>query len=666
MLRLQRLDLKLDAEVRLNTFMRTHRWRVISFATFVFAAFSLAGSQTNAPAQPPATAAKAPAGNASAVQPSQIIEFLSRTIAWYRELPVQQQLATEPADLTYVQENRTVANQVVQLAFDYARAQAQAQPKPVKGNSDQAQPSQQYQRLTQMAQKTDQDLEDTQKELQDTRDKLVRATAAKRKLLEAQVNELESEINLLEARRDALNTMVEFVASSTSGGLGLRAQVEELARSVPASISHPQGTNSAGTTPESTTNNQVARKAAPTGIWGLSADLVHLSSKRSTLSNQLNATKDLSEACKNLRKPLLDSLRSLMIQGDQLFNAADTADPQQLAQEKQQLDLITGQFKLTSAGMLPLSKIIVLLDIYQRTITNWREAIGSDMHEELRELLLRVGVLLALIGVVLSIGEIWRRTTFRYIHDTRRRYQFLLLRRVVMWVAIILIIVLAFATQLGSAVTFAGLLTAGVAVALQNVIVSVVAYFFLIGKYGIRVGDRVQIAGVTGEVVEIGLVRIHVMELGGSGDSQPTGRVVALSNSIVFQPTAGLFKQIPGTNFLWHELKLTLSSETDYHTAKERITQSVTEALAEYHDSMEAQRRSMEMSLTTVSPTELKPKVRLHYTASGIEAVIRYPVALDKAGEMDDHLMRGVMAALEKEPRLKLVGAEMPTAKAGD
>jgi len=275
-------------------------------------------------------------------------------------------------------------------------------------------------------------------------------------------------------------------------------------------------------------------------------------------------------------------------------------------------------------------------------------------------------VLLALIGVVLAIGEIWRRTTFRYIHDSRRRYQFLLLRRVVMWVAIILIIVLAFATQLGSAVTFAGLLTAGVAVALQNVIVSVVAYFFLIGKYGIRVGDRVQIAGVTGEVVDIGLVRIHVMELGGPGDSQPTGRVVALSNSIVFQPTAGLFKQIPGTNFLWHELKLTLSSETDYHTAKERITQSVTEALAEYHDSMEAQRRSMEMSLTTVSPTELKPKVRLHYTASGIEADIRYPVALDKAGEIDDHLMHGVMAALDKEPRLKLVGAEMPTAKAGD
>lgn len=86
---------------------------------------------------------------------------------------------------------------------------------------------------------------------------------------------------------------------------------------------------------------------------------------------------------------------------------------------------------------------------------------------------------------------------------------------------------------------------AGVAVALQNVILSIAGYFFLIGKFGLRIGDRVQISGVTGEVVEIGLVRIHVMELGGNGgDVQPTGRVVAFSSSFVFQPTAGMFKQI--------------------------------------------------------------------------------------------------------------------------
>lgn len=110
--------------------------------------------------------------------------------------------------------------------------------------------------------------------------------------------------------------------------------------------------------------------------------------------------------------------------------------------------------------------------------------------------------------------------------------------------AIVVVIAFAFASELGSVATFAGLLTAGVAVALQNVILSIAGYFFLIGKFGLRIGDRVQISGVTGEVVEIGLVRIHVMELGGNGgDVQPTGRVVAFSSSFVFQPTAGMFKQ---------------------------------------------------------------------------------------------------------------------------
>src|SRR5205085_9192116 len=106
------------------------------------------------------------------------------------------------------------------------------------------------------------------------------------------------------------------------------------------------------------------------------------------------------------------------------------------------------------------------------------------------------------------VSYLWRKATFRNVHDVRRLYQFLLLRRFVVWFLIVMILAVAFASELGSLATFAGLLTAGIAVALQNVIRSVAGYFFLIGKYGVRVGDRVQIAGVTGEVVDIGLVRL--------------------------------------------------------------------------------------------------------------------------------------------------------------
>jgi len=139
--------------------------------------------------------------------------------------------------------------------------------------------------------------------------------------------------------------------------------------------------------------------------------------------------------------------------------------------------------------------------------------------------------------------------------------------------------------------------------------------------------------------------------------------VVAFSNSIVFQPTAGIFKQIPGTNFVWHELKLTLAGDTDYHAAKDRITQAVDSALRDYREGMETQRQMVERNLSSVSAAGLQPKVRLHYTSSGMEATVRFPVQIEKAAEMDDHLMRELIGAAEREPRLRIINAEMPTAK---
>ncbi len=617
--------------------------------------------QTNTPTAAPSTAQ----------DPGKIIQFLSHTISWYRELALEQKNASEPSDLTFIQENRRVAEQVVQLAFEFARNQAQLQARRPNAQPQQS-PSDsegQSQRLVQAVQKVEQQIQETQAELQSVREKISRATAARRTALQSQAAELQSEIGLLEARRDAIESMIDFVSASSTGtsGGGLRAQIEELARSVPAALAREQASNKGEATPEpssSSANASIANKHQPSGIWGLTSDLISLSGKKHSLQDELSATEELRKDADQLRAPLLDYLKNLIRQGDQLFAAADTATPAQLAQQKQQLDALTAQFKQVTAGMLPLSKVNVLLGIYETTLKNWRESVRDESHDELRQLLLRLGVLVVLIAVVFAIGEIWRRGTFRYVHDARRRYQFLLLRRIVIWTAIVVIIVLTFATQLGSAVTFAGLLTAGVAVALQNVIVSVVGYFFLIGKYGVRVGDRVQISGVTGEVVDIGLVRLHLMELGGPGESQPSGRIVAFSNSIVFQPTAGIFKQIPGTSFIWHELKLTLAGDADYHIARDRITQAVDSALHDYREGMETQRQLVERNLSSVSAGELQPKIRLHYTSSGMEATVRFPVQIEKAAEMDDHLMRELISAAAREPKLRIISAEMPAAKA--
>jgi small-conductance mechanosensitive channel len=266
------------------------------------------------------------------------------------------------------------------------------------------------------------------------------------------------------------------------------------------------------------------------------------------------------------------------------------------------------------------------------------------------------------LGLVLAAAELWRRAIFRYVHESRRRYQFLLIRKIVMWFSIVMVVAFAFASQLGSVATFAGLITAGVAVALQNVILSVAGYFFLIGKFGIRVGDRVQIAGVTGEVVDVGLVRLQLMELSSTGSEIPTGRVVAFSNSIVFQPTSGLFKQIPGTNFMWHEITVTLPGDSDYHTVAKNLREVVDKVFADYKDDIENQRLQMERSLGYTSTGEFRPRTRLLFTGNGLEAVIRYPVTLQNATEIDDRITREVLDALGKDNQQQ-PASQAPTLK---
>lgn len=621
--------------------------------------------QSNAPSGSPTTSS-----SSNAQDPARVIQFLSKTISWHRQLEAEGKIANRPTDLSFAQEELHIADQVVRLAFEYAKGQAQLQAKQ-PSTQPQSSPaddnSARFQRLIQATQKVEQEIQETQAEVQGLRQKLSRAPEGKKRALESQIAEVESEIGLLDARRDALQSMSEFVTSSASGGNGgMRAQIEELARSVPSDLSRASTGHDEVSAQSSTGSVLSATAQQSSGIWELSGDLIRLYGKLHTLNDELSASESVGEDTAKLRDPLIANLRSLIRRGDQLAAEADTSAPAALAQQKQQLDALTKEFRQTSSQLLPLSKISLLLGMYQTTLRNWKESVRDETHDKLRQLLLKLAVLAVLIALVFGLGEVWRRATFRYVHDGRRRYQFLLLRRIAIWVAITIIIILTFASQLGSAVTFAGLLTAGIAVALQNVIVSIVGYFFLIGKYGLRVGDRVQIAGVTGEVVEIGLVRIHLMELGGPGENQPSGRVVAFSNSIVFQPAAGVFKQIPGTNFIWHELKLTLASDTNYQVARERITQTVDSVLAKHQGDMEAQRRVMEINLSPVSTADLGSKVRLHYTSSGIEATVRFPVEIEKAAEVDDHMMRELLAAAAREPKIKLVSTEMPLARVGD
>jgi small-conductance mechanosensitive channel len=608
---------------------------------------------------------------AAAESPGDIISFLNQTIVWSRQLTAEQQLVNEPSDALFLNDSRQLANQVVRLAFDYARSRAQAlanQGGAGGTSQSQAAPSQ-YQRLIDSANKADQQVKSLQKELDGFHQQLLAASGRKRTTLLAVISETEGELELFQTRRDTLRNMLQFAATTTSSGVGsgnLPSQVEELARTVPAAAAGgkevPETNPSSGNSASPTAVASRERKEAPTGILSLATDLFSLRRKVSALDDNLRQTDALVQTAKNLRAPLVAKVRELTQKGDDVAGQPDSQDPKVLAQQRKDLDSLTTQFKQVSASLLPLGKQAILLDVYKRGTTNWRNAVESQYQAELKGLLLRLGALGLILGVVLGVSELWKRATFRYITDTRRRYQFLLIRRIVLWSLIAIIVATAFASELGAITTFAGLMTAGIAVALQNVILSIAGYFFLIGKYGVRVGDRVNINGVTGDVVDIGLVRLQMMEMTSGPAPLPTGRVVAFSNAVVFQAGSGMFKQIPGTNFLWHEITLTLDPKTNYRQVEQRMMEAVNKVFAEYRDKMEMQRRNVERSLNSTIAA-FAPESRLHLTQTSLEVVIRYPVDMANAGEIDNRVTRAILEALELHPNLRAQVSAGPSIK---
>jgi small-conductance mechanosensitive channel len=596
-----------------------------------------------------------------------IIPFLNQTIVWSRQLSAQQQLVNEPSDALFLNDSRQIADQIVRLAFEFARARAQAlASQPETGASSQPQSaSSQYQRLIDSVARADQKVKQSQKELDLLRQQLASATGNKRRTLLAAIDEADSELDLFQARRDAMRNMLQFATGTTASGSSsgnLLSQVEELARTVPAAAATGKEQAESSSQANAAASVSRDRKEAPNGILSLATDLFALRRKLNALDDSLHQTELLAQTARNLRAPLIAKIRELTQKGDELSGKPDSQDAAVLAQQRKDLDALTAQFKQLSASVLPLGKQNILLDVYKRTTTNWRNAVASQYQAEVKGLVLRLLGLGLILGVVIGVSELWRRATFRYVTDARRRYQFLLIRRIALWSLIAIIVATAFASELGAITTFAGLLTAGIAVALQNVILSVAGYFFLIGKYGVRVGDRVQIAGVTGDVVDVGLVRLQLMEITSGPAPLPTGRVVAFSNAVVFQASSGMFKQIPGTNFLWHEITLTLDPKSNYRQVEQRMMEAVNKVFADYREKMEMQRRSVERSLNS-SVAVFAPESRLHLTQTALEVVIRYPVELGNAGEIDDRLTREILDAIERDPNLRLQVSAGPVIK---
>lgn len=598
-----------------------------------------------------------------------ILEFLNQSVVWQQQASAQQQVANEPSDTIFLNQDRDLSDQALRLSFDFAHARAQelaasAGDQPQEQNPENPESATRTQTLANAAAKADAEVKQWQKEIEEFKQHLASSTGHDRARWQSLIADSESELALKQARADTLHSLLNFSAGAKLKGSkseSLESEIEALERTVPALAieSKPAGAASPAQAPAVS-----SPKPENSGLLALSSLVLSLRKKLQTLDAANDLTDGVSNSSKGLRAQLIPKWRDLTQREDELTNEPDAQTPADIAKHRARVQELGDEFKALSASVVPLGKQAILFDLYKRNVTAWRGTVQAEYSAALKKLIFRLTVLGIVLGIVLAISELWRRATFRYIHDHRRRLQFLLLRRIVVWTVMAVIVALSFASEIGSLATFAGLLTAGLAVALQNVILSVVGYFFLIGKHGVRVGDRVQVAGVTGDIIDIGLVRMNLMEVAGfvGSGARPTGRVVVFPNAIVFQPT-GLYKQAPGAKFVWHEVGLTLSPESDYQEAERRMLEAVTGVFEEYKEDIERQHHRMSAALAPLPVASLEPEARVRLAGGVLRVSVRYPVDLANAAEVDDRITRAVLEATSRAPKLKIVGPGVPVVK---
>jgi small-conductance mechanosensitive channel len=463
-------------------------------------------------------------------------------------------------------------------------------------------------------------------------------------------------LELQKALLDAVQKMATFVETNGEISAGLEGGINQLARSIPEVLG-------SSTAAQKTAPAPTPAKPSLANSGGLISQAMTLYDYMSAVrqiegvANETAYTRDLVD---RLRTPIRDALRATIQESQKLANQTASTDPQQLQTQRQEFEALTERFKQLSGVLLPLSQEIIVLNDSKTNFDEWRNSIARESKYVLRSVLLRVcGILLAL-AVILVLSEIWRRITFRYVSDPRRRRQFLVMRRVVIGFLIVIVLTLGFVSEFSSLATFAGFITAGIAVGLQAVLLSVAAYFFIIGRYGIRVGDRISVAGITGDVVDIGLVRLYLMELGGSGlDLYPTGRIVVFSNSVLFQTGTPLFKQIPGTEYAWHEVVIMIAPDGNHKATQEKLMATVDGVYSTYREEIERQHATIErrVDIQIAAP---RPEARLQFVDAGLELLVRYPVEIRKAPDVDEQMTRKVLQLIETDAALKAAVSGTP------
>jgi small-conductance mechanosensitive channel len=233
--------------------------------------------------------------------------------------------------------------------------------------------------------------------------------------------------------------------------------------------------------------------------------------------------------------------------------------------------------------------------------------------------------ILVSIAVILGLGVLrffTLRLVYRQTGDVRIRYNW---RKTITYVTVtlgILILGRVWFAGFQSLATYLGLLSAGIAIALKDPLANLAAWAFIMWRRPFTVGDRIEIAGYKGDVIDLRIFQFTLMEIGNWVDAeQSTGRIIRIPNGKVF--TEMLANYSKGFSYIWNEIPVLLTFESNWRKGKE-ILGEIGARHAEHLTERAAQRVKEASASMMVFYTTLTPTVYTSVKDCGVMLTIRY------------------------------------------
>jgi small-conductance mechanosensitive channel len=288
----------------------------------------------------------------------------------------------------------------------------------------------------------------------------------------------------------------------------------------------------------------------------------------------------------------------------------------------------------------PDSIRVPLPDSFER----WRDFYLHDASQKLI-----VFLILALLLYVLT--RIARGLIAENIQEVNRRHS---LKKWINYAFAFLLVftgIALFADRLVGFGTVIAVLVAGVAIALQDVLKSVVGWFYISSRSGIDMGSRIEVGGVIGDVIDIGVLKTTVLEVGNLVyGRQSTGRLVSIPNSSLL--SEGVHFSGNANPFVWQEVKVTVTFESDWKRAEE-ILRGVGDGIyAEIAEELERGFGGMERKYA-FKYGKRTPIVYVSLGEAGVDLVLRFLIHVRRRRGAVDQVSRKLLEAFAAEPRVR-------------